>query len=202
MAAIDDLVTRGMSGVLEIDGNPSGRVYLDGGQIAYARASWVPGLAARLRAIAPSLVSEELPSSGDAGDAAAAELVVGCGYLTTASLHELIKSIVVDAFLVLTIPLAEDYSLAAIRFTQPPASWPGLFPRLSLAAVRDEAVSRAERMAEDGLAPTTCLGSLASAGLCTPVPRPDGSSPRNSRIAESPRHSRGSLRWPVLRPRR
>jgi hypothetical protein len=157
MAVIEDMVRRGMTGVLELEGNPSGRVYLDGGKIAYARASWVPGLAARLRAIAPSLVSEQPPPSRDAADAAAARFVVGHGYLTTTSLHELIKSIVVDVFLVLTIPLAEDYPIAAVRFTQTQASWTGLFPRLALAVVRGEAVSRAERMAEYGVSPTTAV---------------------------------------------
>jgi len=92
--------------------------------------------------------------------------VVGRGYLTTASLHELIKSVVVDAFLVLTIPLAEDHPVAATRFTSEPASWTGLFPRLGLEAVRDEAVSRAERMAEYGLSPTT---AVVPRDLTTPV---------------------------------
>ena len=161
MTTLDDLVTREASGVLEVTGNPSGSVYLDGGRIAFARASWVPGLAARLRAISPALAGlGEMPSGSDADDAddaALAGLAVQRGYLTTAGLHELIRSIVVDAFLVLTIPLATDSPVAAIRFTSTRTYWTELFPRLGFDLVREEAFRRAERLAEHGLAPTTAV---------------------------------------------
>lgn len=161
MTALEDLVTRGASGVLEVTGSPSGCVYLDGGRIAFARASWVPGLAARLRAISPALAGLEEMSSGgdadDADDAALAGLAVRRGYLTAAGLHELIRSIVVDAFLVLTIPLAMDSPVAAIRFTSTRTYWTEMFPRLGVDRVREEACGRAERLAEHGLAPTTAV---------------------------------------------
>ena len=48
MTAVEDLVAREASGVLEVTGSPSGTIYLDGGRVTFARASWVPGLAARL----------------------------------------------------------------------------------------------------------------------------------------------------------
>src|ERR1700722_4581475 len=116
MAMLEDLVTREASGVLEVMGIPSGVIHLDGGRIVYARASWVPGLAARLRAIAPSLVVAGAPPPWeDADDADLAGLVVRHGYLTTAALRELIRSVVAEAFLVLTIPLAADSPVAAVR---------------------------------------------------------------------------------------
>jgi hypothetical protein len=158
MAVVDDLVTKEASGVLEVAGNPSGAIYLDGGRIAYARASWVPGLAARLRAIVPSLTGTGEPWLGeDADNAAAALLAVRHGYLTTAALHELIGSVVAEAFLVLTIPLAADSPLGTVNFTPAPAGWSDLFPRLDLDVVRAEAVRRAARMAACGLAPTTAV---------------------------------------------
>ena len=161
MTALDDLVTREASGVLEVTGSPSGAVYLDGGRIAFARASWVPGLAARLRAISPALAGlGGMPSGSDADDAddaALAGLAVQRGYLTTAGFRELIRSIVVDAFLVLTIPLATDSPVAAIRFTSTRTYWTELFPRLDVDRVREEAFARAERLAEHGLAPTTAV---------------------------------------------
>src|SRR6202034_704809 len=96
MNALEDLVTREASGVLEVTGSPSGAFYLDGGRIAFARASWVPGLAARLGAIRPELAGLGDPASGrDADDAAIAGFAVQRGYLTAAGLHELIRSIVV-----------------------------------------------------------------------------------------------------------
>lgn len=158
MAVIDDLVTREASGILEVAGNPAGVIYLDGGRIAYARASWVPGLAIRLRAIVPSLTGTGEPRLGeDAADAAVAALAVRHGYLTTDELHELIRSVTVEAFLVLTIPLAADSPVGAVRFTPTPVYWSDLFPRLGIDVARGEAVSRAGWMAACGLAPTTAV---------------------------------------------
>ncbi|HEY7276982.1 MAG TPA: hypothetical protein VH594_13520 [Trebonia sp.] len=158
MAAIEDLTAREASGILEVTGNPSGALYLDGGRITFGRASWVPGLAARLRAVCPALSGLAEPSPGpDAGDAAIAELAVQRGYMTPAGLHELIRSIVVDAFLVLAIPLETDSPVAAIRFTSTRTDWTEMFPRLNIDLVRGEALRVAERMAEHGLAPTTAV---------------------------------------------
>jgi hypothetical protein len=154
MTAVEDLVAREASGVLEINGSPSGAIYLDGGRIAFARASWVPGLAARLHAACPQLAGAGTPPGGR-DDADMAALAVQRGYLTPRGLHELIESVVVDAFLVLTIPVAVDSFVAAIRFTSTRTYWTEIFPRFALEPVRAEAVRRAERMAEHGLAPTT-----------------------------------------------
>jgi hypothetical protein len=158
MTAVEDLMAREASGVLEVTGNPSGAFYLDGGRIAFARASWVPGLAARLRAVSPALAGLGEPSSGgDADDAAIAGFAVQRGYLTAAALHELIRSIVVDAFLVLTIPLATESTVAAIRFTSTRTYWTEMFPRLGVDLMREEAFRLAERLSEHGLAPTTAV---------------------------------------------
>jgi hypothetical protein len=158
MTTIKDLVARGASGVLEVTGSPAGAIYFDGGQIAFARASWVPGLAVRLRAIGPALPGPgAVPAGGDADDAAVAGYAVRDGHLTAAGLHELIRSIVVDAFLVLTIPLVADSSVAAIRFTSTRTYWTESFPRLGLDEVRSEAVRQAKRMAQHGLSPATAI---------------------------------------------
>ena len=158
MTAVEDLMAREASGVLEVTGNPSGAFYLDGGRIAFARASWVPGLAARLRASIPALAGLGDVSPGqDADDAALAGFAVQRGYLTPAGLRELTRSLIVDAFLVLTIPLVMDSPVAAIRFTPTRTYWTQLFPPLGLDHVRGEALRIAERMAEHGLAPTTAV---------------------------------------------
>ena len=101
--------------------------------------------------------SAEPPPGQDADAAAIAEFAVQRGYLTPAGLHELIRSVVVDAFLVLTIPLAMDSPVAAIRFTSTRTYRTEMFPRLGIDLVRAEAVRAAERMAEHGLALTTAL---------------------------------------------
>jgi hypothetical protein len=144
MAAVEDLGKQRASGVLEISGSPSGAVYLDGGHITFARASWVPGLAARMRSVSPS------PD-------ALAELAVARGYLTGARLHELIKSIVLDSLLVLAIPLAMDSPVAAIRFVSTRTYWTDMFPRLDIPSVRGEAIRRAKGLADYGLSPTTSV---------------------------------------------
>jgi hypothetical protein len=171
MAAIEDLVEEAESGVLHIEGDPSGRVYLEGGQIAYARASWVPGLAARLRAIAPSLDAGQSPPSEEAGDAEAAALVVRHGYLTTAALQELIESVVIDAFLVLTIPLMAGSPVRCMRFEPALTGLPALFPQFTLDLVRGEAIARAERMAEYGLQPMTAVAPRDLAASATVLTR-------------------------------
>jgi hypothetical protein len=158
MTAVEDLMAREASGVLEITGNPSGAFYMDGGRIVFARASWVPGLAARLRAILPAPPGPgDLPPGQDADDASLAGFAVQRGYLTPAGLHELIRSVVVDAFLVLTIPLVMDTPVPAMRFTATRTYWTELFPRLGIDHVRGKALRMAERMAEHGLGPTTAV---------------------------------------------
>jgi stage V sporulation protein SpoVS len=156
MAVVEDLAERGATGVLEVMGDPSGALYLDGGRIAFAEASWVPGLVDRVRGLRPASAElQELLAGWDADDAAVAALAVERGYLTPTGLHELIRSIVVDAFLVLVIPLAENSRVADIRFTSVRTHANTMFPRLDIPSIRWAALSRADRMAKYGLAPAT-----------------------------------------------
>jgi hypothetical protein len=158
MAVVDDLGAQGASGVLEVKGDPSGAIYLDSGQIAFAGASWVPGLIPRLSGLRPAPAGlQRLLAERETEDAAIAALAVQQGYLTPAGLHQLIRSIVVDAFLVLVVPLAVNSPVAAIRFTSTRTYWTELFPRLDIESVRREAVGRAEGIAQYGLAPTTAV---------------------------------------------
>jgi hypothetical protein len=141
-------------------GDPSGALYLDGGHIAFAAASWVPGLVDRLRGLHPASAElQELLADWDADDAAVAAVAVQRGYVTAAGLHELIRSIVVDAFLVLVIPLPENAHVADIRFTSVRTHANAMFPRLDIPSVRWEALARADRMAKYGLAPATAVPS-------------------------------------------
>lgn len=157
-SVVEELAAKGATGVLEMMGEPSGALYLDGGHIAFAAASWVPGLVDRLRGIRPAPAGlRELLAGGDADDVAAAALARQRGYLTEAGLHDIIRSIAVDTFLVLVLPLPENSYVADIRFTSARAPMAALFPRLSVDSVRQEALVRADRMAGYGLAPTTAV---------------------------------------------
>lgn len=167
LATVEDLVAREESGVIEVAGSPSGAIYLDGGDIAFAWASWVPGLAPRLRASCPALPAlAELPPGQDADDIAIAGLAIRRGYLTAAGLEEILRSIVVDSFLVLTIPLAADSPVTGIRFTSTRTYWTDMLPRLGLDFVRAEALRRAKRIAGYGLSPAT---AVALRDLAAPV---------------------------------
>jgi len=166
MVAIEEAGMQGATGALEVVGNPSGIIYLEGGHIAFAQASGVPGLAIRLLGMrpAPPGLQELLSGPGAEDHAAIATQVVHRGYLTAGGLADLIHSIVIDAFMVLTMPWAADCPVSAIRFAATRTSyWPDLFPRLGVNLVREEAIRRAERMADHRLAPTTAvaLRSLA-----------------------------------------
>ena len=132
MAVVGDLAALGASGVLEVKGDPSGAIYLDACEIAFAGASGA-GLLPRRSGLRPSLAgSQRLLAEREAEDAAVAALAVQQGYLTTAGLHQLIRSIVVDAFLVLVVPLAVNSPVAAIRVTSTRTYWTDLFPRLDI----------------------------------------------------------------------
>jgi len=146
---VDGLAAQGATGILEVTGEPSGALYLDGGRIVFAGASWVPGLVDRLRGLRPASAEfQELLDGCEADDAAVAALAVQRGYLTPARLQELIRSIVVDAFLVLVIPLPENAHVTDIRFTAVATPANAMFPRLDLRSVRSEAGRRADRTAK------------------------------------------------------
>lgn len=147
-----------MTGVLEIDGNPGGAIYLDKGHVTFARASWSPNLVARLRgALQPTAEVRELLLRGDRPDRDLGTILIERSYLTADQLHAILRSIVVDAVMVLTVPLAEEASIAGIRFESAKTHWAESFCRLPVHLVRTEAADRADRMASYDLADTARL---------------------------------------------
>jgi hypothetical protein len=133
--------------VLEIDGNPGGAVYLDKGHITFARASWSPNLIARLRAVLPPVADVRgMLAAGDRPDRDLGAWLVTRGYLTGDQLHAILRSIVIDAVMVLTVLLAEEASIARMRFEPAKTHWAQSMCRLPVHLVRTEAAGRAERM--------------------------------------------------------
>jgi hypothetical protein len=150
---LEGLALRHASGVLEIDGNPGGAIYLDQGHITFARASWTPGLLARLRGmLRPSGELRDLLLGEDQPDRDLGALLVERHCIARDELQAILRSVVVDAVIVLTVPLAEEVSVAGIRFEPSQAHWARSFSRLRVDSVRAEAVTRAERMARCDLA--------------------------------------------------
>ncbi len=159
-AVLESLARQHASGVLEIDGNPAGVIYLDQGQITYAQASWVPDLAARFCAsqqppadVRALLLGDDRGGGdwgrGDWGGGARGRdlgaILLSC--MSRTELQELLRSVIVNAVLALTVPLSGDAAVSGIRFEAPRAHWASAFARLPLDSVREETVCRAARMA-------------------------------------------------------
>lgn len=165
-AVLESLAVQRASGVLEIEGNPAGLIYLDRGQITYAQASWVPDLAARFCAsrqppedvrallLGADQAAPDRPTPGQAGHDLGTVLL-SC--VTREELQALLRSAIVDAILALTVPLSGDVAVSGIRFEAPRAHWASAFARLPLDSVREEAVCRAARIAPYQVGRTTTV---------------------------------------------
>ena len=147
-AVLEGLALKDVAGILEIDGNPDGAIYLDHGHITHARSSWTPNLMTRLRGtLRPAAEARELLCGEDRPEADLGAVLIARSYLTEGGLQAILRSIVVDAIMVLTVPLAEQASVAGIRFESAKKHWAESFCRLPVHVARAEAIGRAERMA-------------------------------------------------------
>jgi hypothetical protein len=154
--ALDSLADRRVSGVLEIEGDPAGTIYLDQGQITFARASWIPDLGARLAAVLRHMAtSTDLLSGPDRPDRDIGSALVQRNYLSRGELQAILRSVIVDAAIVLTVRGGDDAFVSDIRFAAPGAHWAGAFASLRVDTVRSEALQRAEHMARYHLNRTT-----------------------------------------------
>ena len=141
---LERLAAQRASGVLEIDGDPAGVIYLDQGQVTYAQASWVPDLAARFCASQqpPADVRALLLGGDPGGDPGT--VLLSC--VSRAELQALLRSVIVNAIIALTVP-PSGAAVSGIRFEAPRAHWASAFARLPLDSVREEAVCRAAELA-------------------------------------------------------
>jgi uncharacterized protein DUF4388 len=160
-ATLERLAERRVSGVMEIDGNPAGTIYLNHGQITFAQASWIPDLRARLLgALRLSAASRELSTGPDRPDRDIGTVLVQRNYLSRGDLQAILRSVVVDAALVLMLPADRDAFISDIRFAAPgtPGAsqhWAGAFSSLCVDFVLAEVIKKAERMARFKVARTT-----------------------------------------------
>jgi len=160
-ATLERLAERRVSGIMEIDGNPAGTIYLNHGQITFAQASWIPDLSARLLgALRLSAASRELIAGPDRPDRDIGTVLVQRNYLSRGDLQAILRSVVVDAALVLMLPADRDAFVSDISFTAPGTQWAnghwaGAFSSLCVDFVLAEVIKKAERMARFNLARTT-----------------------------------------------
>jgi hypothetical protein len=152
---LESLGRKRTSGVLEVDGSPAGAIYLDRGQITFARASWVPDLTARLCGVlqpAPEL--RNLLRGSDQADRDIGVMLVERGFMARNELQSILRSAIIDALLALTTPLAGGSSVSDIRFEAPGVHWAAAFVRLPLESAQSEVARRAEQMSRAGVADT------------------------------------------------
>jgi hypothetical protein len=148
---LEGLARKNVTGVVEIDGNPDGAIYLDKRDITFARASWSPDLVARLYGVLePTADVRELLDSEDRPDRDLGTMLLRRGYLTVSQLQAILRSVVVDAVTVLTVPLTGDCVLAGIRFESARTHWAQSFCRLPVQLAQAEAAGQAERMVGAG----------------------------------------------------
>jgi hypothetical protein len=144
---LEGLARKNVTGVLEIDGTPDGAIYLDKSHITFARASWSPDLVARLYGVLePTADVRELLDGEDRPDRDLGTMLLRRGYLTVGQLQAILRSIVVDAVTVLTVPLTGDCLLAGIRFESARTHWAQSFCRMPVQLAQAEAASQAERL--------------------------------------------------------
>jgi hypothetical protein len=74
--------------------------------------------------------------------------------LSADQLRTVVRSAVVDAIIVLTVPLADESFVSDIRFQAPGAHWAGAYSRLPVDSIRAEAVRRAQWLARYRVART------------------------------------------------
>lgn len=157
-AVLDSLVMQRASGVLEVAGNPSGVIYLDAGEITFAHASWLPDLADRLGEVgdSPTQVRALLRDGADDGLDAGA-LLMQHGSMSKSALKAVLRSVVIDALIVLTMPLADETSVTATRFSPAATHWARGYCRLKANSMRAVAAKRSSGLARWGLAVNTRL---------------------------------------------
>src|SRR6202012_1637813 len=154
--ALDSLADRRVFGVLEIEGDPAGAIYLNQGQITFARPSWIPDLGARLAAVLRHMAtSPDLLAGPDRPDRDIGSALVQRNYLSRGELQAILRSVIVDAAIVLTVRGGDDAFVSDIRFAAPGAPWAGAVANLRVGPVPSEALQRAEHMARYHLNRTT-----------------------------------------------
>ncbi len=82
-------------------------------------------------------------------------VLLGC--VTREELAALLRSVIVDAILALTVPMSGDIAVSGIRFEAPRPHWASAFAGQPLDSVREEAVCRAARIARYQVTRTTTV---------------------------------------------
>ena len=109
---------------------------MDKGLITFARASWIPDLTARLSsAITPDAQCRDQLRGADQPERDIGAALLRHRALSPDKLQAIVRSAVIDAVVVLTVPLADESFVSDIRFRAPSAHWAAAYSRLRVDAV-------------------------------------------------------------------
>jgi hypothetical protein len=150
-------MAQGASGMLSIEGHPSGAIYVDHGQIVFAQSSSTPDLSVRLHGtLRPSFGLRELLAAADRPDRDIGTILVQQAYLTRDELQAILRSVVVDALIALTAPADEDAFVSRIGFASSVTHWASAFLTLDASSLQTVA------------GPCTPCSPQTEVGPCTP----------------------------------
>jgi hypothetical protein len=107
--------------------------------------------------LVPSAAAPDLIAEPDRPDRDIGTELVQRQFLSRPDLQAILRSIVVDAALVLMVPVDQDAFVSDVRFASPAAHWAGAFSSLCVDFVLAEASKMAERVARYNLARTKPL---------------------------------------------
>ena len=165
------LASQRASGILKIDGDPSGAVYFDGGEITFARASWAPDVGTRLLCgFRLPDEARELIAGANQPDRDVGGALLRRNYLSRAALSSILRSAVVDAVTMLTVPMEAGSFVSDLRLAVPDAHWAGTYSRLRAADVWVQARGWVARTARHRVA-RTALVELCDLGVPSAIVR-------------------------------
>ncbi|MGO9082417.1 MAG: hypothetical protein ACLQDY_25885 [Streptosporangiaceae bacterium] len=148
------LARSGACGMLAVDGNPGGAVYLADGCVTYAESAAVPDLGARLTGSGRLTALQWRLLSGQLrGTAGGVGVLAQRGLISADVLHAVLRSAVMDALIALTVPLAGEPFSARTWFAPRERHWAGSVLRLDIESVRRQVTASASQLAAHGVPP-------------------------------------------------
>ncbi len=134
--------------MLEIAGDPGGTIYVRNGRLTFAESPAVPDLRARLLS-SQRVSAQQWKQATEAGGARSSigALLVGRGLLTRPELHALLRSMVLDTLLALTVPRVKEPVVTRARFTTGRSHWAETVLSLEVRAMLAELERKAGQLA-------------------------------------------------------
>jgi uncharacterized protein DUF4388 len=149
MGELRNLARTNATGVLRIEGSPSGAIYLDGGRVTFCESSGAPGIGVRLAGSRRLSESQWRMLLADRPPSKAGDLLVEQGLITREDLRTVLRSAVLDAIIALTLPaVATPAPPISSRFVPRQRHWAAALIHLDVETVHGEITRSASRPAQ------------------------------------------------------